>query len=162
MRFGWLKTVGLVSKVRHRPPASTQANAGTRSRPSCFKHYLRWMDPPARRSRGRGKSLRQLHLWEVAARLDDLTIDDHNQVMTRVGIAHLKAHLSEHLRWVRGGRTITVVDRDTPVARIIPYGVTAALEVRRATRRPGDLQLPAPLETATDSLAVLLEDRASR
>ena len=82
--------------------------------------------------------------------------------MSKVGIADLKAHLSQHLRRVRGGRTITVVDRDTPVAQIVPYGIAAALEIRRATRKPGELRLPAPLSKATDSLAVLLRDRASR
>jgi prevent-host-death family protein len=45
----------------------------------------------------------------------------HNQVMRKVGIADLKAHLSEHLRKVRAGRTLTVLDRDTPVAQIVPY-----------------------------------------
>ena len=39
----------------------------------------------------------------------------------QVGIAELKARLSEHLRAVRKGRTVTVLDRDTPVARIVPY-----------------------------------------
>jgi prevent-host-death family protein len=82
--------------------------------------------------------------------------------MRKVGIADLKAHLSQHLRRVRGGRTITVVDRDTPVARIVPYDAERPLEIRRATRRPRELRLPPPLPKATDSLAVLLQDRASR
>jgi prevent-host-death family protein len=82
--------------------------------------------------------------------------------MRKVGVADLKAHLSEHLRRVRGGRTITVVDRDTPVAQIVPYGVETALEIRRATRKPGELRLPPPLANKIDSLALLLRDRASR
>ncbi len=82
--------------------------------------------------------------------------------MNRVGIADLKAHLSQHLRRVRGGRTLTVVDRETPIAQIVPYGATTPLEIRRATRRPGDLRLPQPPSTPTDSLSVLLKDRASR
>jgi prevent-host-death family protein len=91
-----------------------------------------------------------------------MTSHDHNQVMSKVGIADLKAHLSEHLRKVRRGRSLTVLDRDTPVARIVPYDSETPLEVRRATRKPGDLRLPGPLPRPTDSLAVLLEDRASR
>jgi prevent-host-death family protein len=91
-----------------------------------------------------------------------VTIGDHNQVMNTVGIADLKAHLSQHLRTVRGGRTLTVVDRNTPVAQIIPYDAEAALEVRRATRKPKDLRLPPPPSSPTDSLSVLLQDRASR
>jgi prevent-host-death family protein len=81
---------------------------------------------------------------------------------SKVGIADLKAHLSQHLRRVRGGGTITVVDRDTPVAQIVPYDATAALEIRRATRKPAELRLPPPLAKETDSLRVLLRDRASR
>jgi prevent-host-death family protein len=81
--------------------------------------------------------------------------------MKGVGIADLKARLSEHLKAVRKGRSLTVLDRDTPVARIVPYEAEA-LEVRRATKRPRDLPLPKPLHTQTDSLAALLEDRARR
>lgn len=82
--------------------------------------------------------------------------------MSRVGIADLKAHLSEHLRKVRRGRTLTVVDRDTPVAQIVPYDVEKPLEIRSATRKPAELRLPAPLEKVTDSLTVLMQDRTSR
>jgi prevent-host-death family protein len=94
--------------------------------------------------------------------LDHVTSHDHNQVMSKVGIADLKARLSEYLRKVRSGRTITVVDRGTPVAQIVPYGVEESLEIRRATRKPGELRLPPRLAKATDSLKVLLQDRASR
>ena len=59
-------------------------------------------------------------------------------------MADLKAHLSEHLRRVRRGRTLTVLDRNTPVARIVPYDAEAPLEVRRATRKPGELRVPQP------------------
>lgn len=82
--------------------------------------------------------------------------------MSSVKIADLKAHLSEHLRKVRRGRTLTVLDRDTPIARIIPYDPQAPLEIRRATRKPSELRLPPRLAKKTDSLSVLLEDRASR
>ena len=81
--------------------------------------------------------------------------------MSKVGIADLKAHLSQHLRKVRGGRTITVVDRNTPVAQIVPYSPQTPLEIRRATRKPTDLPVPPPQSTPTNSLAVLLRDRAS-
>jgi antitoxin (DNA-binding transcriptional repressor) of toxin-antitoxin stability system len=57
---------------------------------------------------------------------------------------------------------LTIVDRDTPVARIVPYGAIGPLEVRRATRSARDLRLPAAPSKATDSLSVLLKDRASR
>ena len=81
--------------------------------------------------------------------------------MTTVRIAELKSRLSEHLRSVRKGRTLTVLDRDTPVARIVPYAAET-IEVRRATRRLRDLRLPAPPAARTDSLAILLDDRRRR
>ena len=82
--------------------------------------------------------------------------------MKSVGIAELKARLSEHLRAVRRGRTLTVLDRDTPIARIVPYDSTEPLRVRGATRMPGDLVLPPRPAKPTDSLALLLQERASR
>jgi hypothetical protein len=57
---------------------------------------------------------------ESRDRLDYVTTHDQNEVMRKVGIADLKAHLSQHLRKVRGGRTLTILDRDTPIARIVP------------------------------------------
>lgn len=81
--------------------------------------------------------------------------------MPTVGIADLKARLSEHLRAVRKGRTLTVLDRETPVARIVPYAAEP-MEVRRATRRLRDLDLPPRPASATDSLTVLLDDRGRR
>ncbi len=81
--------------------------------------------------------------------------------MKAIGIAELKARLSEHLRAVRKGRTLIVLDRKTPVARIVPYAVDA-VEVRRATRRLRDLVVPPPPSAPTDSLAVLLDDRRRR
>lgn len=85
--------------------------------------------------------------------------------MKKVGIADLKAHLSEHLRRVRRGQTLTVFDRDTPIARIVPHDDDEPLQVRRASKKPGSLRplrLPPPPSKPTDSLTVLLEDRASR
>lgn len=82
--------------------------------------------------------------------------------MKKVGIADLKAHLSEHLRKVRRGQTLIVLDRETPVARIVPYDAETPLDVRRATRKPDDIRLPPPPSTPTDSLAALLDDRATR
>lgn len=91
-----------------------------------------------------------------------MTCGDYNMVMkTTVGIAELKARLSEHLKAVRKGRTLTILDRGTPVAQVIPYGETP-VQVRRATRRARDLPLPPAPGRATDSLAVLLDDRRRR
>lgn len=81
--------------------------------------------------------------------------------MSDVGIAELKAHLSEHLRAVRNGGTLTVLDRDTPIARIVPYA-TQPLEFRKATRRLRALELPPKPAKRTDSVALLVADRRRR
>ena len=47
--------------------------------------------------------------------------------IVRVGIAELKSRLSEYLRVVRRGGAVTVFDRDTPVARLVPVDEPAAL-----------------------------------
>ena len=90
-----------------------------------------------------------------------MTTRDYHVVMSNVRIADLKARLSEHLRSVRNGGTLTVLDRDTPVARIIPYSAQP-LEIRKAKRRLPDLKLPPKPSKRTDSVALLLEDRRRR
>ena len=81
--------------------------------------------------------------------------------MSDVKIAKLKARLSEHLRAVRNGGTLTVLDRDTPIARIVPYAAQP-LEIRKAKRRLRDLKLPSKPAKRTDSVAILVEDRRHR
>ena len=81
--------------------------------------------------------------------------------MTDVRIADLKARLSEYLRSVRNGGTVTVLDRDTPVARIVPIAAPS-IEIRKAKRRLRDLKLPPRPSTRTDSTALLVEDRRRR
>ena len=98
----------------------------------------------------------------TAALFDKVTTYVHHMDMIKVGIAKLKAQLSAQLRKVRRGHSLIVLDRDTPIARIVPYEEDTSLEIRRATRKPRDLRLPPPPRSPTDSLTVLLEDRASR
>ena len=81
--------------------------------------------------------------------------------MSDVRIAELKARLSEHLRSVRNGGTVTVLDRDTPIARIVPVAAPL-LEIRKAKRRLRDLKLPPRPSKRTDSTALLVEDRRRR
>jgi prevent-host-death family protein len=84
--------------------------------------------------------------------------------MTNVGIADLKAHLSRHLKAVRRGETITVLDRDTPVARLVPIDVTANGLVIHRPKKPGrlsDVKLPPPSGMKTDVVKLLVEDRES-
>ncbi len=77
-----------------------------------------------------------------------------------VKVAELKARLSEYLRAVRRGHPVTVCDRDTPIARLVPYTTTGeALAVRQPIRALHDVPMPPPLGRPVDSLAVLLEER---
>ncbi|MBV8054530.1 MAG: type II toxin-antitoxin system prevent-host-death family antitoxin [Deltaproteobacteria bacterium] len=84
--------------------------------------------------------------------------------MKHVGIAELKAHLSEYLRAVRSGQTIAVFDRETPIAQIIPIAERATLLVRKPARSaptPNRVPLPEPLKIKIDMVDLLLEERQS-
>jgi prevent-host-death family protein len=89
-----------------------------------------------------------------------MTSHDYHVTMKTVGIADLKAHLSEHLRNVRKGRSVTVLDRDAPIARLVPIE-SGPLEVRKATKHPRTLSVRQTAR-ATDSLTILLDDRRRR
>lgn len=92
--------------------------------------------------------------------------------MILVGIAQLKAHLSEYVRRAQAGDTVEVRDRDRPVARLVPVpaaslgltirpavadwaAVTASLRAAQPVSAAADL----PACATTDSVAWLLEDR---
>ena len=82
--------------------------------------------------------------------------------MTHARIAELKARLSEYLRRVRAGETLVVMDRATPVARIVPYAPEGeAPRARAPFRRFPSLQavpLPPPLPLEIDVVDLLLEE----
>ena len=92
-----------------------------------------------------------------------MTSYDYLMVMNEVRIADLKSRLSEHLRHVRGGRTLTVLDRNTPIAQIVPYADNKVLLSVRAPL-PGAtklhrIPLPPPLRLRKDIVRLLLEER---
>jgi prevent-host-death family protein len=77
-----------------------------------------------------------------------------------VGIAQLKARLSEYLRAVRRGRVVTVRDRDRPIARLVPYaGEADPVTSRKPSGRLQDIRFPPPLGRRIDSVSALLEER---
>lgn len=92
-----------------------------------------------------------------------MTSSSHNIVMRQVGIAELKARLSEYLRAVRRGETISVLDRETPIARIVPATERTTLYVRRpAASAPALNRVPLPgkpLKLSVDIVDLLLEER---
>jgi antitoxin (DNA-binding transcriptional repressor) of toxin-antitoxin stability system len=85
--------------------------------------------------------------------------------MTMIGIriADLKSRLSEHLRKVRAGSTLTILDRDTPIARIVPWKVgNGSLKLRTPVPGSPKLQrvpLPPPLRLRGDVVKLLMEER---
>ena len=84
--------------------------------------------------------------------------------MKQVRIAELKARLSEYLRAVRRGETIAVLDRDTPVAQIVPIRERSALRIRKpaaASPAPNRVRLPKPSQATVDIVQLLLEERQS-
>ncbi len=81
-----------------------------------------------------------------------------------VKVSELKAKLSGYLARVRGGATVTVCDRRTPIARLVPFDDdSGGIEVREPID-PGGLPL-APriaLGKKIDVVALLLADREKR
>ena len=92
-----------------------------------------------------------------------MTSHDYHMVMKSVGVAELKSHLSEHLRNVRRGEVVMVLDRSTPVARLVPVSGPGEPLVTRQPRpgagAPGRVPLPPRLAPPVDVVALLLEER---
>ena len=84
--------------------------------------------------------------------------------MKQVRIAELKSRLSEYLRAVRRGETIAVLDRETPIAQIVPVHDRATLRVRKpaaGTPAPNRVRLPKPARLKVDVVELLLQERQS-
>lgn len=84
--------------------------------------------------------------------------------MKTVGTAELKAHLSSHLRSVRRGETITILDRREPVARLVPIDAPLSPVVVRPAK-PGlhGVRLLPPVRDARgDVVEDLMAERAER
>lgn len=83
--------------------------------------------------------------------------------MDEVRIAELKSRLSEHLRKVRAGTSLTILDRDTPIARIVPWNSgTGLLKIRAPLSGAPKLQrvpLPPRLSLRGDIVKLLMEER---
>lgn len=86
--------------------------------------------------------------------------------MKTVRIADLKARLSEFLRLVRAGQSIIVMDRDTPIARVVPFKDSKPRLVSRKPERGakplGKMPMPPPLRMKGDIVDLLLAERNNR
>ena len=92
--------------------------------------------------------------------LDKTILRSYIDHMRRSSVSYLKAHLSAELKAVRAGETVVVMDRDHPIARLVPLLESGGIEVREPIRSFG-FQRPVPLVSG-GSLEALLEDRGRR
>lgn len=91
-----------------------------------------------------------------------MTIDDYHVTMKSVRIADLKARLSEHLRYVRRGHVLTILERDRPIAKVVPIDEESTLTVRVPAPNAAklrDVPIPRASRVSRNPVAVLLEDR---
>ncbi len=80
--------------------------------------------------------------------------------MKTINISTLKTHLSAELKKVRRGERLVVMDRDVPIAELIPYSTPERLVIRAPL---GKLRVPRQLKgTGLDPRVALQEDRESR
>ncbi|MBU8913617.1 MAG: type II toxin-antitoxin system Phd/YefM family antitoxin [Spirochaetales bacterium] len=81
--------------------------------------------------------------------------------MKTTNISQFKAHISQELRAVRAGERIVIMDRDIPVAEVVPYRATAP---ELAVRLPvGELAFrDLKIRVERDPVELLMEERGKR
>jgi len=84
--------------------------------------------------------------------------------MKSAKVSELKARLSSYLADVRKGDTVVVLDRRTPIARLIPYENTQELKITEPTHAPAKLRnlKPIRLRKKMDPVKFLREARGRR
>ena len=97
----------------------------------------------------------------AAGCLHYVTIYGYYMVMKQTGVAELKARLSEYLRIVRRGESVTILDRATPIAKMVPIPSTGIRIRKPAEGAPAPNRVPLlpPLKLKIDVLELLLEER---
>ncbi len=83
----------------------------------------------------------------------------------KVLISQLKAKLSEYLNAVRRGQTVTVLDRKTPIARLVPLtDESKGLRIDAASAPPRAIGSVKGVRTKqpVDVLEILAESRRDR
>jgi prevent-host-death family protein len=79
---------------------------------------------------------------------------------TSIPMADFKAHLSRYIRDVRNGKPLTLLDRQTPVAQVVPYSEKPGkLAVRPATRKPSQVRFPPPPGKKLEVVRYAAEER---
>ena len=84
--------------------------------------------------------------------------------MRRAKVSELKARLSGYLADVRGGETIVVCDRNTPIARLVPSDDDSGLRLREPKRPREDLKRVTGIRPRrhVDVVRLLRDDRDQR
>jgi len=82
-------------------------------------------------------------------------------------VAEIKAELSRFLRHVQAGETVTVMNRDRPVARLVPVTEEGPLlRIRGPLKDPAGLgrllRVPPIERRPTERLKILMNDRRKR
>jgi prevent-host-death family protein len=94
-----------------------------------------------------------------------MTTYGHFMVMKRAKVSDLKARLSGYLASVRAGDTVVVCDRNTPIARIVPYDERDDGFVVHEAEQPGADVRKIPRvkpRKRVDVVRMLREDRDQR
>lgn len=84
--------------------------------------------------------------------------------MIIANIARLKARLSYYLSQVRQGQVVLVLDRKTPIAKVVASGTTERMPVIEPRLNAGSLKevrYPA-IKSKTDAVRLLDEERGAR
>ncbi len=84
--------------------------------------------------------------------------------------SQLKAKLGQFMRAVRAGKTVVITDRDTPVARLVPYKDEDDAREERLVAKPrdpaspplGKIEVKAIRYDGPSSTELLREDRNRR
>lgn len=78
--------------------------------------------------------------------------------METISISNLKTHLSSTLKKIKTGSRFIVMDREYPVAEIIPYKPITKLKIKVASQKFNP-KLQLKIQLKIDPLKYLLEDR---
>ena len=100
-----------------------------------------------------------------AAAIDKMTYCDYHIVMIPVNIAVLKSKLSFYLGQVKQGHEVLVMDRNTPVARMLPTADRGrGLPLVKAKKSPASLKAMRfhPPKRKTNVVELLREERDLR
>ena len=82
-------------------------------------------------------------------------------VMSQAKISELKAKLSAYVARVRRGATVTIMDRDTPVAKLVPIDAEPGIVLREAKKplKPLAKIAGVKIDGSVDVVALLRADR---